>query len=84
MKTVTGWLLDSGCTDHMSFQRGDFKELDLFSGGEVLGAGGEGLKIAGKGEVELKLSGGAGRCAEGSSSVNNGLRIEELLIDFII
>ena len=55
---MAGWLLDSGCTDHMSFQRGDFKELDLFSGGEVLGAGGEGLKIAGKGEVELKLSEG--------------------------
>ena len=56
---VDGWLLDSGCTDHMSFDKEDFKTLELSGrSGVVVGAGGDGLEIRGSGEVVLELEGG--------------------------
>ena len=55
---VPGWLVDSGCTDHMTFSSADFVNLSMSQGGgDVLGAGGEGMEIKERGEVALELGG---------------------------
>ena len=54
---VAGWVLDSGCTDHMSPTPSDFSRLTMGNGGVVQGASGLGMAVAGKGEVVLKLGG---------------------------
>ena len=50
-----GWLLDSGCTHHMSFSKSDFHILSGHAGGGVMAAGGDALAIEGKGEVWVEL-----------------------------
>ena len=55
-----GWLLDSGCTHHMTFSKSDFHVLSGHAGGGVMAAGGDALAIEGMGEVWVELDESSG------------------------
>ena len=48
------WLIDSGCTNHMTFDRDLFKELDTSAVSKVKIGNGEYIAIKGKGTVAIK------------------------------
>ncbi|XP_020262999.1 uncharacterized protein LOC109838978 [Asparagus officinalis] len=52
------WLVDSGCTNHMTFDRDLFKELDTSVVYKVRISNGEYIAVKGKGTVEIESSSG--------------------------
>lgn len=48
------WLIDSGCTNHMTFDRNLFKELDTLVVSKVKIGNGEYIKVKGKGTVAIE------------------------------
>ena len=53
------WLIDSGCTSHMTFNKDLFLSLDMSSKTNVIVGNGETLKAEGRGTVSVKTSNGA-------------------------
>jgi len=52
------WLIDSGCTNHMSFDRELFKELDTCVASKVKIGNGEHIAVKGKGTVAIESMSG--------------------------
>ena len=52
------WLLDSGCTNHMSPNLGIFRNLDNEGATKVKVGNGEMLEVLGKGTVVVKTTSG--------------------------
>ncbi|KAK9148785.1 hypothetical protein Scep_007542 [Stephania cephalantha] len=52
--TSDKWLVDSGCTNHMTFDRDLFRELDTSVTSKVRIGNGEYLAVKGKGTVEIE------------------------------
>ncbi|XP_048231276.1 uncharacterized protein LOC125370303 [Ricinus communis] len=48
------WLIDSGCTNHMTFDHDLFKELDTFVVSKVMIGNGEKITVKGKGTVAIE------------------------------
>lgn len=49
----TPWILDSGCSSHMTGDKQKFEKLEKFEGGSVRFGNNDGAKIAGKGTVKI-------------------------------
>ena len=53
-KKSTPWILDSGCSSHMTGDKAKFIKLQQYEGGSVKFGNNDGAKICGKGTVQLK------------------------------
>lgn len=48
------WIIDSGCSTHMTYDRSLFKEFDKFTSGKVIIGNGSHIAIKGRGTIVVK------------------------------
>ena len=69
--TSKSWLIDSGCTNHMTFDKGLFKEMEKTKIGRVRIGNGNFIKVEGKGTISIESD-------SGTKTINDVLYVPEI------